>query len=263
MNTNTRRSTTSTPHSAPQRILSEIHSNSITTLLFHPTNPTLLISGSSDSTLSISNLAEPDDDNVQLASVVHPAPVQHIATFAARDGQPGVCAVSDDERFAAYVFADDGLERLDPEDDAGEDLRGLLDVRYTAWMRASTSSTEGGGVLLCAGKNAANPEVVDLDEDSAMVDGAKVGAERAYPCALVVAIPPRYVAGAAVVGVFEGGHGEEIVRDLWVREGVAVSGGEDGFVRVWEAEGRDVEEGSVGRVRKRKEGKEKVRHKPY
>lgn len=91
----------STP--SPKATYSEVHSDDITSLSFHPTRPQILISGSTDGLASVHDTSIPDEDELTVQTLNHNASI-HDAAFL---NDTEVFALSHDECFAVWDVAED------------------------------------------------------------------------------------------------------------------------------------------------------------
>ncbi|TQV96462.1 WD domain-containing protein [Cordyceps javanica] len=121
----------------------DVHSDDVTELAFHGTQPALLLSGSTDGLVSIYDTRIADEDEVTVQTFNHGASVHH-AAFLSPSSE--VLAISHDERFALY---DAGEET--PSGDATHDfgdVRPLLGCQYVANV---TPKVDGVGAIMGAG----------------------------------------------------------------------------------------------------------------
>lgn len=121
----------------------EVHSDDVTDLAFHASQPFLLLSGSTDGLVNVYDTRITDEDEVTIQTLNHNASVHHAAFLA-----PGseVLAISHDEKFALYDF---GEERTDGNatHDFG-DLREALGCQYVANV---TPKVDGAGAIIGCG----------------------------------------------------------------------------------------------------------------
>jgi WD repeat-containing protein 89 len=134
--------------SSPKASYTSIHSDDITTLSFHPTVPRLLLSGSTDGLVNVSDTTVTDEDDLVLATLNHDASIHHAAFV----GPAHVAALSHDERFAVYdaALGEDGARSgggEEVEKDFG-DLRELVGCQYVADVQPKV---DGSGAVLGAG----------------------------------------------------------------------------------------------------------------
>ncbi|KAL1893099.1 hypothetical protein Cpir12675_004245 [Ceratocystis pirilliformis] len=182
----------------------EVHSDDITELKFHPTDANFILSGSTDGLVNVCDLRITDEDEVVVQTFNHGASIHHADFLTATE----VYGLSNDERFALYDMAEQ-VEKGSAFLDVG-DLRKPLGCQYIANV---TTKIDGSGAIIGAGSQdqqaftlvhmAKGPETWALDQSSA------------------VTLP--------------GAHGEELVRGVcFFDESHAVfTGGEDGAIKGW------------------------------
>ncbi|KAK1255174.1 hypothetical protein MKX08_009169 [Trichoderma sp. CBMAI-0020] len=195
----------STP--TPKATYSEVHSDDITSLSFHPSSPTLLISGSTDGLVSVHDTTIADEDELTVQTFNHNASIHDAAFLTPTE----VFALSHDETFALYDVAEDRTDGSATRDFG--DLRRVLGCQYVANV---TTKLDGSGAILGAGaQDKQNFELVFLaktpDNAWALDHDNRV--------------------------VLPGAHGGEIVRSFcfFDDEQVVFTTGEDGNVKAWRA----------------------------
>ncbi|KAL7939738.1 WD40-repeat-containing domain protein [Trichoderma chlorosporum] len=195
----------STP--SPKATYSEVHSDDVTSLSFHPSRPTLLVSGSTDGLVSVHDTTILDEDELTVQTLNHNASVHDAAFLNATE----LFALSHDEAFALYDVADE-RETGDAAQDFG-DLRKAVGCQYVANV---TTKVDGSGAILGAG--AQDKENFELIFLAKAADGSW-----ALDLANRVVLP--------------GAHGGEIVRSFcfFDDEQVVFTTGEDGNVKAWRA----------------------------
>ncbi|KKO98580.1 hypothetical protein THAR02_09318 [Trichoderma harzianum] len=192
---------------SPKATYSEVHSDDVTSLAFHPSQPTMLVSGSTDGLVSVHDTTILDEDELTVQTLNHNASI-HDAAFL---NNTELFALSHDESFALYDVADE-RETGDAAQDFG-DLRKVLGCQYVANV---TTKVDGSGAILGAGsQDKENFELVFLAKAA---DGSW-----ALDLANKVVLP--------------GAHGSEIVRSFcfFDDEQVVFTTGEDGNVKAWRA----------------------------
>ncbi|GAB1734849.1 hypothetical protein NU195Hw_g9082t1 [Hortaea werneckii] len=199
--------------SVPLREYADSHTDSITTLSFHPGDPSCVMSGSTDGLVSVFDGNEADEEEA-LKVVLNPRSAVHCAGFLSPEE---VYVLTTDEQFVVYPLpstaeggdvggGDGGGGKA--EQDFG-DVRGKLGCMYVINLLRQPGDEQP---LIAYGHNEQQRlEVVQL------ASGGGGG---------------QWEFGPRVD--FPGAHGEEVVRDMLVGEGRAWSCGEDGCVRVWE-----------------------------
>ena len=191
--------------SAPKRHYSELHSDDITELRFHPTQPTHLLSGSSDGLVNILDTAIADEDQVVCQTFNHNAGI-HRAGFL---NDTDVFALSHDEKLALYTAAEK-VECGAAIQDFG-DMRSVLDCQYVANIYPKVT-----GASFAVGAGAAKQKIFGL------VHLAKDGAGKwKLDLENTVGLP--------------GAHDEEIVRSFCFLDDqqIVFTAGEDGCVKSW------------------------------
>lgn len=186
--------------STPLRNYAESHTDSITQLAFHPTQPNALMSGSTDGLVSIFDVNQADEEDA-LQQVLNPRSAVHCAGFLTADQ---AYVLTTDEQFLIYPLAEpvEGVEPAQPIDFG--DVREKLDCMYVIDL---LRQPDGQPVIAYGHNENQTLSVVQLAGPEPWGFGPSVG--------------------------FPGAHGEEVVRDVLVMEGRAFSCGEDGQVKIW------------------------------
>lgn len=185
----------------PLRHYNESHTDSITQLAFHPNQPNLLLSGSTDGLVSIFDVNHEDEDDA-LQQVLNPRSAVHCAGFLAQDQ---VYVVSTDEQYSIHTLAKTASEeeQVPPPVQFG-DVREQLQCQYVV------------NVLL---QPDGPPLMVFGSTEKQTLSLSSLGSPEAWAFGQKVDLP--------------GAHGEEIVRDLLLIGKRAYSCGEDGTVKAW------------------------------
>ncbi|KAK1757396.1 WD repeat-containing protein 89 [Echria macrotheca] len=188
--------------SAPRSQYTEVHSDDISALTFHPTNPHILLSGSTDGLLNVSDTRIADEDELVIQTFNHGS--VHRAAFL---NDTELFALSHDEKFALYDVADDaprGCATLDLGD-----IRPVLGCQYAANVVAKV---DGAGAVLGVGER---------DQET-------------FKMYHLVRGPQGWDVDRAAVEL-PGAHGQETVRNFtfFGQEQVVFTGGEDGCVKAW------------------------------
>ncbi|KAK4193297.1 WD repeat-containing protein 89 [Podospora australis] len=188
---------------APKTQYNEVHSDDITELTYHPSTPSLLLSGSTDGLINISNTLITDEDEVVIQAFNHGS--VHHAGFL---NETEVFAASHDEKFALYDMADH-VEKGNATVDMG-DIRQVLGCQYLANVIPKINGT--GAVI---GAGAQDQEMFSLIHLSKSGPGWGLDRET------VVGLP--------------GAHGQELVRSfcLFDEQQMVFTGGEDGCIKAW------------------------------
>ncbi|KAF3019335.1 hypothetical protein E8E14_010172 [Neopestalotiopsis sp. 37M] len=191
----------STP--TPRQKYQEVHSDDICELNYHPSDPNILLSGSTDGLVNVYDTRITDEDEVVIQTFNHDASIHHAAFLNDTD----VFAVSHDERFAVYSMAED-QEKGSALNSFG-DMREVLGCQYIANVSAKAN---GAGAVIGAGSHDQQMfELVHLTK----------GAEWALDRANSVGLP--------------GAHSSEIVRSFcfYDEAQMVFSVGEDGYIKSW------------------------------
>ncbi|KAK3049226.1 hypothetical protein LTR09_009404 [Extremus antarcticus] len=185
---------------APVRSYVESHTDSITQLAFHPSQPSVLLSGSTDGLVSLFDLnIEEEEDALQ--QVLNPRSAVHCAGFLSPSQ---VYVVTTDEHFSIHSLSENGTGDSSSVLNIG-DVRERLQCSYVVDLIPGPQP-----VLVCGHNVNQTLSIVQLD------------GEKGWGFGSAIDLP--------------GAHGEEIVRDVMVleREKKAMSCGEDGRVKVWD-----------------------------
>ena len=185
----------------PLRCYVESHADTVTQVAFHPGQPSLLLSGSTDGLVSIFEVEQADEDDA-LIQVFNPRSAIHCCGFL---GMNEVYALATDEQFFVYKTGEGTFDDGTSEIKAG-DIREKLDCMYAVGVTGSAHNP-----VLAIGHN--------VNETLSLVPLQPTDPSR---FGLPIDLP--------------GAHGEEVVRDLILLEDkhAAISCGEDGHVKVWD-----------------------------
>lgn len=208
----------------------ESHNDDVTMVGFHPSDPTGLISGSTDGLVNLYNTSIADEDDALFQTVNHGASI-HKAGFLS---EKRLFALSHMETMAIYSVydADENKEEMSGKLDLG-DVRGPLACDYVADV------LDG---LVAVGKEN-DFRLIPLVQEQPQPDSAYI---------------------------LQGGHGEEIVRTVLLdsTNRMVYTGGEDGIVRYWRADIAQAEQPSAAVLKAddeddddKKEKKHKHKHK--
>ncbi|KAL4880151.1 WD40-repeat-containing domain protein [Aspergillus karnatakaensis] len=212
----------------------ESHNDDVTELQYHPTRHNFFLSGSTDGLVNIYDTTVTDEDEA-LVQVINHGSVHHAGFINERT----IYALSHDETFSIHPATspeDDGQE---PEPVQFGDLRQPLQCEYIA--------------QLCIGSQ--GPYIAAGNKNDKRLD-------------LIPLVPsPSWHFDEQNVWRLPGGHGDEVVRSVYVDEQnqSVLTCGEDGFVRAWRPEGAE-QGGDISMETprpKEKKPKEKGRYKPY
>lgn len=185
----------------PLRNYAESHTDSITQLAFHPSQPNVLLSGSTDGLVSLFDVTQADEEDA-LQQVLNPRSSVHCAGFLTQDQ---AYVLTTDEQLLIYPLTEpvEGSEPA-PVIDFG-DVREQLSCMYVINLLRQPD----GQPVVAYGHN-----------------------ERQTLSMLQLTGPQPWAFGQTVE--LPGAHGDEVVRDVLLMERRAYSCGEDGQVRVWQ-----------------------------
>ena len=191
--------------SAPKNRYSELHSDDITELRFHPSQPNNLLSGSSDGLVNILDASIADEDQVVSQTFNHNASI-HRAGFL---NDTEVFVLSHDEKFTLYTAAEDSESGVATQDFG--DMRSTLDCQYVANICPKVA-----GASFVVGAGASKQKIFGL------VHLAKDGAGK-WKLDLENSVG------------FPGAHDEEIVRSFCFLDDqqIVFTAGEDGSIKSW------------------------------
>ncbi|KAK4241574.1 WD40-repeat-containing domain protein [Achaetomium macrosporum] len=189
--------------SSPRSQFSEGHSDDITELTYHPTNPSLLLSGSTDGLVNITDTSIADEDEAVQQTFNHGS--VHRAGFL---NETEVFAASHDEKFALYDMAEQTRTGAATVDFG--DVRTLLGCQYLAAVAPKL-----GGMGAVVGVGAQNQDMFQLFHLAKGPGGWALDRET------VVGLP--------------GAHGTELVRGFcfYDEQQLVFTAGEDGCVKAW------------------------------
>ncbi|KAK0663151.1 putative WD repeat-containing protein [Lasiodiplodia hormozganensis] len=227
--------------SAPRLTLPESHTDTITELSLHPTNPSTLLSASTDGLVSIFDLTQNDEDEALRQVINHRSAVHHAGFASPTD----VYVFGTDETLAFYQYqdSDDPSPELTPVKIG--DVREKLTCEYVVNVYRSA----GSSVVVAGNHSEQRLDLLPLHNPPS-------GKPLDYSCSLEDCLR------------LPGAHGEEIVRDVFIdsQSSTIYTCGEDGKVRSWRAEGfggeqAEAEEEAVEEKKSAKEKKHKDKHK--
>ncbi|KAI1414066.1 WD40 repeat-like protein [Hypoxylon sp. FL1857] len=191
----------STP--TPKLHYKEIHSDDVTELNFHPSDHNILLSGSTDGLVSISDTRITDEDEVVIQTFNHDASIHHAAFL----NDTEVFALSHDEKLALYDMAE-GRETGAATTDFG-DMREVLGCQYIANVVVKAN---GAGAVIGAGAHDRQGfEMIHMTKGQ----GWNLDRDNS------VGLP--------------GAHSSEIVRSFcfYDEAQTVFSAGEDGYIKAW------------------------------
>ncbi|EME82985.1 uncharacterized protein MYCFIDRAFT_35989 [Pseudocercospora fijiensis CIRAD86] len=190
--------------SVPLRQYNESHTDSLTQLQFHPLQPQILLSGSTDGLISIFDVNHADEED-SLQQVLNPRSAVHCAGFLAQDQ---VYVVSTDEQYSIHTLAKTTAEDEDvPPPITFGDVREKLHCMYVIDVLVQP---DGPPVMAYGHNKKQTLSISSLGSPGAWAFGEKVN--------------------------LPGAHGEDVVRDLLLTGKRAFSCGEDGILKAWALE---------------------------
>ncbi|KAL2824175.1 WD40-repeat-containing domain protein [Aspergillus cavernicola] len=212
----------------------ESHNDDVTELQYHPTRHNILLSGSTDGLVNIYDTTVTDEDEA-LVQVINHGSVHHAGFLNERT----IYALSHDEVFSIHPATDPDDQTQEPDPIQFGDLRQPLQCEYIA--------------QLCLGSQ--GPYIAAGNKIDTRID-------------LIPLVPiPSWGFDEQNLWRLPGGHGEEIVRSVYVDEQnqSVLTCGEDGFVRAWRPDGEQDEPDMMETTPRLKEKrtKDKARFKPY
>ncbi|VUC35828.1 unnamed protein product [Clonostachys rosea] len=182
----------------------DLHSDDITTLTYHPSNPNVLLSGSTDGLVSVHDTSITDEDELTVQTLNLNASI-HRAGFL---GPSLVYALSHDERFAIYDISE-AQGSGDAIKDFG-DLRGGTGCQYVA-------------------------DIVPKNDGSGAIVGAGAQDQRMFELMFLTNNQGSWEVNRGNSVGLPGAHGEEIVRAycFFDESQMVFTAGEDGKVKAW------------------------------
>lgn len=184
----------------PVRSYVESHTDTITQLAFHPTQPNVLLSGSTDGLVSLFDLNVVEEEDA-LQQVLNPRSAVHCAGFLS---PTEVYVVSTDEQLSIHSLSEDISEEASSVLNVG-DVRERLQCMYVVNLIAGQQP-----VLVCGNTQTESMSIVQLNQSQGWGFGSAID--------------------------LHGAHGEEVVRDalLVEDEKKVLTCGEDGQVKLWD-----------------------------
>ncbi|KAG6052988.1 hypothetical protein E4U17_005151 [Claviceps sp. LM77 group G4] len=194
---------------APKAQYQDLHSDDITKLAFHPSEPAVLLSGSTDGLVNIYDTRVADEDEMTVQTFNHNASIHHAEFLTSTE----VLALSHDEHFALYDVAEE-RENGDALQVFG-DLRTMLGCQYVASV--AIKSDGRGAVIGCGSQDRELFELFFLAKNQGLANG-----------------PEWQIDTQNTVGL-PGAHGDELVRSFCFFDDAELvfTAGEDGTVKAW------------------------------
>jgi WD40 repeat protein len=173
----------------PQLEYIESHTDTVTNLQLHPDLPTLLLSASTDGLINIFDTSKPDEEDALYQVINHRSAVAHAGFMYPNTD---IFAIGTDETLSFYGLQSQKEDEEEPAPKVFGDVREKLGCEYVAklhWV--------GDEVFIAAGKH--SECYLDFIPIHKNVQGGPLQYE--YDLEKSVRLP--------------GGHGEEIVRDVF------------------------------------------------
>jgi WD40 repeat protein len=181
------------------------HSDDVTEVQFHPTDPFGLLSGSTDGLINIYNTSIEDEDDAVYNAINNGASIHRAGFIQSKDGVNKVFALSHMETFSVYHIANPDDESETPAPVEFGDIREKWNCQYVA-------DVLNGFIAVGSNNNASTFNFLPYDNDASV--------DTANPISLKDA------------------HGEEVVRCVHMdnQYQCIYTGGEDGIIKVWKPE---------------------------
>lgn len=193
------------------RTFIDSHNDDITETKFHPTRKNILLSGATDGYVNIYDLNIVDEDDAQLQCINYSS--VHSAGFTNNNR---IYILSHMETFGLFDLSSE--KDLNPEIESNVDIVKKGDIDFGdirgKWDCEYVIDLYSPGYIGCGSnsKNVIKYFEVDLENENFDPNNKKSW-------------------------TLEGGHGEEIVRDMSVFNNIIYTAGEDNFIRVWNGDG--------------------------
>ncbi|TGO12688.1 hypothetical protein BTUL_0084g00470 [Botrytis tulipae] len=183
----------------------ESHSDDVTELQFHPTQQSLLLSGSTDGLVNIYNITISEEEEALHQTINHGHSIHHANFLSETD----IFALSHDEKFSMYELVtnpEEGVE--EPAPVVYGDMRENLGGEYVA----NVLCRPDGGAVLGTGRHSKN----DFD---------LIQLKKGKP----------WVFAPETKVTLDGAHGSEIVRSFCFLDShrAVLTAGEDGQIKSW------------------------------
>ncbi|KAL1635839.1 hypothetical protein SLS56_001534 [Neofusicoccum ribis] len=198
--------------SIPRLTLAESHTDTITELCLHPSNPSTLLSASTDGLVSLFDLMQNDEDDALRQVINHRSAVHHAGFASPTD----VYVFGTDETLAFYQYQDSD----DPSPELAPVKIGDVREKLTCEYVVNVYRSAGANVVVAGNHSEQRLDLLPLHTPP-------IGQPLNYSCTLEDCLR------------LPGSHGEEIVRDVFIdpQSSTIFTCGEDGKVRSWSAEG--------------------------
>ncbi|KAK2853345.1 hypothetical protein FQN49_005159 [Arthroderma sp. PD_2] len=218
-----------------RRQLVESHNDDVTEIQFHPTRPSVLLSGSTDGLVNIYNTTVADEDDALLQVIKHSS--IHHAGFI---DDTAVYALSHDELFSVHPVTCADEDDDEPVDEVKVvefgDLRPALKAEYVVQVLVDRV-----GSYVVSGRTS----------------------DRSLSLTPLLHMPEFHFEQSNS-WMLPGAHGEEVVRSVFFdsESRTVFTCGEDGHVRVWK-EDVTTEPETIASIRPTKPSRKEKGYKPY
>ncbi|KZF22067.1 WD40 repeat-like protein [Xylona heveae TC161] len=188
---------------SPRQKYTDSHNDDVTELQFHPTNHSLLVSGSTDGLVNVYNCNITDEEDALIQVINHGSSIHRAGFLNDKD----IFALSHDETLSMYQLTDPDNEDEAPSPIVFGDIRGRLGCEYAIGV----FMTEEGAILGIGNHSEHRLELVRMDQR------------------------PQWTLDQMPTLKLTDAHGDEIVRSLYIdtKSSTIYSSGEDGQVRAW------------------------------
>jgi WD40 repeat protein len=208
----------------------ESHTDTITELRFLP-YPSVLLSASTDGLVNVFDTTKPDEDEAVIQVINHRSAVHHAGLIGS-----DIYALGTDETLSFHCQQSSEIENNEPEPFFLGDVRGELHCDYAIKLHNDIVPI----IAVGSHSNQQNIKLVPMQQER----------------------EPKWIVKTDNSIHLIGGHGEEVVRDVYIDAEFKIifTCGEDGVVKQWrESEDPDIEMGgTVSGKRKHTENIEKM-----
>ncbi|NXC37842.1 WDR89 protein, partial [Penelope pileata] len=188
----------------PLGVYSESHNDDVTTICFHPTKPSLVVSGSTDGLVNVFDINKDNEDDALISTCNSDSSVSFIGW--AGKGYEQIYCMTHDEGFCWWDLA-----QLDTEEPIM--LLRVLDARDAVCIENSALNYLVGGVYH------------EKADKLFLIGGTSAGNIHLISCG---------VDGLGLVGTLSGGHSATVRSFYWnVAEESLLTGGEDAQLLLW------------------------------
>ncbi|OCK82171.1 WD40 repeat-like protein [Lepidopterella palustris CBS 459.81] len=199
----------------------ESHTDTITDLQFHPTEPNLLLSGSTDGLVNVFDISKPEEEDALYQVINHRSAVHHAGFL---NQSTDIYALGTDETLSFYALQSPDESAQEPQPNHYGDVREKFGCEYVAKL----SWIDTKAFLAVGSHSSQYLDLIPLEQPFGWVnqpDGSKKPEE--------IPLNWRYDLSGSIR--LPGGHGEEIVRDIYSdgHSHTTFTCGEDGYLRAW------------------------------